>query len=139
MSSRTIKNWFDDAEVFGAIADLGRSRAAFANALARCDRVAAKQEGRVIIDADEKELEAAMEQDARAFERLLTLVPQSLAGIRALLDYSTGECIMADEDRVRLARSLLASPALRPGMTSHDRWTEPGCTAFEEVSHENVI
>lgn len=107
------------------IAALARTRNSFADASARCDEVAAEQEGRTITDADRDALETASAADQCALDHVLMAVPQSLAGIRALLEYSTGDEILSHEEHARMARNLLASPALAPGAEVVDRIAEP--------------
>ena len=73
--------------VFAAIE---RHKVAWARLDVACrltDTVAAEQEGRTISDADEAENSAANDDETAAFFAVISTVPQSKAGARALIEY----------------------------------------------------
>ena len=73
--------------VFAAIAQHSVARDALIGAIPRADKVQAKLDGREVTKADEDAVEALNLDEEAAFIKLLVIVPTTLEGRRALLQY----------------------------------------------------
>jgi hypothetical protein len=88
----------------------------FNRACSTADDVAAKQEGRVITDADKAEWSEAERADTQALMKLVKTRPTTVKGVRALLDYAAQCSHRQAWDKAameQLLESILKSAPLR--------------------------
>lgn len=80
-----------------------------------CDSVLARNENREILPEHEDAPQEAQDDYMAAFDEMVSTTPQSVAGVRAMLEWIEMDCggLALDEEHVHAAiASLLASPVL---------------------------
>jgi len=101
-----------DDPIVETIALIHQANGAVTRACARADETAARQEGRIVAQADRDTLEAAGHSYAAAIEALAACMPCTLAGVRAVLSV-LAQVDPPDEAWLRDALGRLAAcPAL---------------------------
>jgi hypothetical protein len=104
-----------DARIFELVGEGKRQWALIGDYSSLCDEVAAEQEGREVLPEHLDARDEAMEKYGDAFDEAMSTIPQTVAGIRAMLEWIEMDCgglALAEEHVHAVIASLLASPVL---------------------------
>lgn len=101
-----------DQAIFDKIAEIQRYDALIGEYGSLCDRVAAKREGRTILPEHEALRDGACENYWGARYALFAMVPQTMRGVRAMIEAIPNECALDEAEITDLHANLLRSPAL---------------------------
>jgi hypothetical protein len=102
--------------IFAAIERHKEAWRAFDTACSRTDNVVAEEEGREVTEADEAAWSASNAFEEEVFEALVTLPPETVAGMRAVIEYFVDfELDIIQGGPAKFLSALLQSPLLAEG------------------------